>query len=375
MKKVLILAGMLSLLGGMSFAAPSPEFLEDLTTQILEQQTLKKSWKEVLDQLKSLFAQCAILHTDQALQSVCKNFLEKQFTSLEKKWSSVLKGGIRLTSLGKLSASDRLAHFGLQGYKASFSSPYKGLGTGDLEYYVLQLQNLPFSFLIPQTPKEQIDEMLYQDFFDCEREVQRQKNLLANEKIISPQTFESEEEKKLQNTFCHQSLKIQHSPSDPTTFTISAPLNVALGNMPQITIKKRKLWSGETLEALAQQECLSWRIASELSFDQTGNAYYQLDIPYTKEVILPVLPQLQLGLPSTSLTSFSKPIGLGKNLQTMLKESKAQNLTCHGTIYLQLQQDKEELYQISFSQEALLLGYYFGLDLNNPDGSSSFLSK
>lgn len=43
MKKVLILAGMLSLLGGMSFAAPSPEFLEDLTTQILEQQTLKKS--------------------------------------------------------------------------------------------------------------------------------------------------------------------------------------------------------------------------------------------------------------------------------------------------------------------------------------------
>lgn len=143
--------------------------------------------------------------------------------------------------MGKLSASDRLAHFGLQGYEASFSSPYKGLGTGDIEYYVLQLQNLPFSFLIPQTPKEQTDEMLYQDFFDCEREVQRQKNLLANEKLSSPQTFEREEEKKLQNTFCHQSLKVQHSPSDPTTFTISAPLNVALGNMPQITIKKRKL--------------------------------------------------------------------------------------------------------------------------------------
>lgn len=83
--------------------------------------------------------------------------------------------------------------------------------------------------------------MLYKDFFECEREVQRQKNLLANEKLSSPQTFESEEEKKLQNTFCHQSLKIENSPSDPTAFIIFAPLNVALGNMPQITIKKRQL--------------------------------------------------------------------------------------------------------------------------------------
>lgn len=86
MKKFLMLAGLFALTGGVSFAAPTPELLESLTTQILEQQTKTKSAKEVLDQLKPVFSHCATSHKDKAVQSVCKSFLEKQFVSIEKKW-------------------------------------------------------------------------------------------------------------------------------------------------------------------------------------------------------------------------------------------------------------------------------------------------
>lgn len=43
MKKSFVLGGALLLMTGMSFAAPTPELLADLTKQILVQQTLKKS--------------------------------------------------------------------------------------------------------------------------------------------------------------------------------------------------------------------------------------------------------------------------------------------------------------------------------------------
>lgn len=104
-----MLAGVLALTGGVSFAAPSPELLESLTTQILEQQTKTKSAKEVLDQLKPIFSHCATSHKDKAVQSLCKSFLEKQFASLEKEREKVQTGGVVFTKLGKLTDEEWLA--------------------------------------------------------------------------------------------------------------------------------------------------------------------------------------------------------------------------------------------------------------------------
>lgn len=67
-----------------------------------------------MDQLKPIFAQCAKSHKDKTLQESCKTFLEKEFPNLEKKWNPVLKGGFRLTSLGKLSDKDRFSLLGFE---------------------------------------------------------------------------------------------------------------------------------------------------------------------------------------------------------------------------------------------------------------------
>lgn len=92
-----------------TFAAPTPELLENLTTQILEQQTKTKSAKEVLDQLKPIFSHCATSHKDKAVQSLCKSFLEKQFASLEKEREKVQTEGVVFTKLGKLTDEEWLA--------------------------------------------------------------------------------------------------------------------------------------------------------------------------------------------------------------------------------------------------------------------------
>ncbi len=151
MKKTLLLFGVLFFWIGTTFATPTPELLEDLITQILTQQTLKKSWKEVLDQLKPIFSHCATSHKDKAVQSLCKSFLEKQFASLEKEREKVQTGGVVFTKLGKLTDEEWLERIWLKeiakkGWKRDYKY-YKDMHRFD--YYVAELKHYPFSIFFP----------------------------------------------------------------------------------------------------------------------------------------------------------------------------------------------------------------------------------
>lgn len=50
-------------------------------------------------------------------------------------------------------------------------------------------------------------------------------------------------------------------------------------------------------------------------------------------------------------------------------------LICNAIAYVQTKDNPQSYYKISFGIPSFLLGYHIGFDLNNPDGTSSFLSK
>ena len=374
MKKPLIFLFTLLLGRGISFAAPSPQYLEHLTTQILKQQTLTTTWKEVLDQLKSLFTQCASSHQDKAIEAVCKNFLEEQFPKLEKQWEKVLTGGFEVASLGKLTDEKRFSSFWLMNASGLLLKINTRFPVDQFKYTVVSSPALWFSFLVPYLPKADAGSGFY---WDCETFKQSVKTSIDKMKRENPEYQKQimDMEEGLANTQCYQSIKLQRFPRRTEDINISSPID-GIWNDLHVNISPRLLWEGETLEGKVQEECGSLEKASpEIGFNLSGMAYYWLDHPYLLAEAGKTLTGVVLWYTGDTSHLQKRTLGVGQNLQRGIEWQTIKTFGCNSHMYIQFSDQPKKYYDISFSSPSLLYGYYVGIDTYTSDETPSFLHK
>lgn len=387
MKKLVMFAWMLFFAGGVSFAAPTPELLESLTTQILEQQTKTKSAKEVLDQLKPIFSHCATSHKDEAVQAVCKSFLEKQFVSLEKKWTQkapmILK---HLTSvitkpLWKLEKEGRFQYLGIPALKKEEMKV--GVSPKQLEYTAVNFPEYQFSFLIPS-----ID----QKFIPAHYASSCSKLLETVKKNISFLEKNYPEDKKqladlkatLKETQCLGNLDIKIREKEASILRdydilISSPID-AKGEKLLTTISKKDIPVNSNFEEAIKTyydqptETTKERkfISSVVYTDTKGKLYYTDTPEYLNRVSKDSMEVWYAG----EVKNLSKrTLGVGKHLQAKIEKGEAKVALALGDLFIWLKESPAHYYQIGLDMPQLRFGNYIAVDLNNPDGISSFLSK
>lgn len=358
-----MLAGVLALTGGVSFAAPSPELLESLTTQILEQQTKTKSAKEVLDQLKPIFSHCATSHKDKAVQSLCKSFLEKQFASLEKEREKVQTGGVVFTKLGKLTDEEWLARVWLKeiakkGWKRD-KGEYKDMHRFD--YYVAELTHYPFSIFLPHIDLSEEEKEKCRTYHQCIDEI------FSKIRKYRPWTSSWDD--------------LWHK----TPLVIGSQVNVYNGS---IEIEKHSLQGKsfeEQIEAIkvyndarSPKEAQFLPYEDLIYFDEEGGMYTD-ESPqglWLREKFQRVGNEVQ-SLKQANWKNLKKRyLGVGPLMQKALQEGNVKMLTAKGYTFIWLPSHPQEYYVIHINGdigEATNMIRVF--DLNNPDGTSSFLTQ
>lgn len=375
MKKSLFLMFALFLGWNITFAAPTPELLENLTTQILEQQTKTKSAKEVLDQLTPLFTQCASSHKDKAIQSVCKIFLEKQFTSLKKKWITTLTGWFAFYHIGKISSKDRLSQLGFEYDIPNRLKLNNRYPVDKFEYGILSLPEFWFSFFTPFLPKKYKPSGMG---LDCNAFKQQWKENIDRMKKKHPEYVGQiiDMEERLKNTICHHSFMVQRAPRESDTVYISSLIDT-IGNQSNVSISRKQLKNEDKIENFLKKEHCWWKDLdpSEIWFDNNGTAYYSLNDEYSQVELGTSLSGLVLWYTGDISKFHQRFVGVWKNLQAMIAKWEVKSFLCRATLYLQFTQTPQTYYEITLSRPSLLIGQYIAVDLNNPDGTSSFLSK
>lgn len=377
MKKTLFLVVVLFLGWGITFAAPSPELLESLTTQILEQQTKTKSAKEVLDQLKPLFLHCAKSHKDKTIQEICKVFTSKYLPILEKKWENVEAGGVAITHLGRLSNKERFGYFWLDNI-ANYSLQKPSASPNEFEYAVLNFPEFALSFFIPTLSEKNIPWEDNGIVSECENFKKIWKKDIDTLKQEFPNHIGQimDQEEWLHNTICIPWFSIKRYPKKTKDVFTTSTFDTTW-NQIRVTISPNQFKKGETLESIAEKKCLNWKttIASDIYFNTTWAAYYPLDSEWVRLDSWESFSWLSIGAVWDTSNLIKKTLGVGKNLQRMIENWEAKVLACRWSVYLQLTNTPQWYYKFSFTHPSFLLGYYVGFDLNNPDGTSSFLTQ
>ena len=76
------------------------------------------------------------------------------------------------------------------------------------------------------------------------------------------------------------------------------------------------------------------------------------------------------------MKDFSKrTLGIGKHLQAKIEKGEAKVAAAPGDLFIWLKESPAHYYQIGLDMPQLWFGNYIAVDLNSPDGASSFLTK
>lgn len=337
-----------------TFSSPTLDFLEDLTNQILEYKTLKKSWWEVLGQLKWIFTQCANSSKNTNTQQLCQGFLNNKFPKIEKERKQVQTGGVIFTKLGKLTDEQWLEKIGLKdiakkGWKRDYKY-YKNMHRFD--YYVAELKNYPFSIFFPHIDLSEEEKDYCKKYQHCIDEV------FSN--IREPWS----------------------SPWDKPPLAIYWEVNAYNG---RVEIEKHSL-QGKTFEQQikeieayhnARSDNKFRPIEDVVYFDDKGTIYVEDQDwdSWLRDNLTSVGNEVKPIKAWEEKNLKKRYVWLWPNLQTILQEWNAKIVQGLGT-FIWLPSHPNEYFSINIVGDAGESANMIRIiELDNPDGTSPFLSK
>lgn len=125
-----------------TLASFSPELLEQISSEVLRDKTLRQDAEPVLHQLQSQYQHCASSHPKPEVRKTCQDFLNQQFPRLAQQWAGVQTGGFRIDFLGKLSPQERYARMGRKHNMQIHLENQNWLPTDKYEYSVINFPEL-----------------------------------------------------------------------------------------------------------------------------------------------------------------------------------------------------------------------------------------
>lgn len=137
MKRFLLSLLATSFLLAPTLASFSPELLEQISSEVLRDKTLRQDAEPVLHQLQSQYQHCASSHPKPEVRKTCQDFLNQQFPLLAQQWEGVQTGGFRIDFLGKLSPQERYARMGRKHNTPNLMEIIEHIDTDKYEYSVI----------------------------------------------------------------------------------------------------------------------------------------------------------------------------------------------------------------------------------------------
>lgn len=211
---------------------------------------------------------------------------------------------------------------------------------------------------------------------DCEKKKQESRDHIAYLKKNYPETQRyKKHEERLQRTFCPHNILIWKRDQINNKEMKIAPFVNQFGDNTHIRVREVSYPKGKDLKSLIQKRCLEV-VPTEIYFDQQGKAYSPTkEQEYTAYVAKNNFTGIVVGYTGDTSYLTKRYLGLGRNLQAMVEMGEREYVICENKMHLRQTKNPEVYYAISYIFPDFLIGSYFAVDINNPDGSSSFLTK
>lgn len=209
----------------------------------------------------------------------------------------------------------------------------------------------------------------------CEDRKQTLRDHIAYLKKAFPRTNASQyHEDKLQRIFCPHNIFIWNRSRAKSKGVTISPLIDGIGNSTDMRVIEKPYPKGENLKSLIQKKCFE-EAPTEIYFDQQGKGYYGAKAEFLTRFLSSDLGGLKLGYTGDTSHLNKRYVGLGRNLHAMVERGEREYVICDRNMHFRKAKNPENYYTVTFHSDRLLVGDYFAVDINNPDGSSSFLTK